>query len=159
MKKNLNMLKNRSGQTIIESLIGAAILGIMFLILVSGLSALRQGSRNNLVLSSSENQINNIADNIKSGIENYQINYNYDSVGSSANLDKALDPLNLPMAWDANHDALKADCSSCPGTYGYIIQPLEAYRGLYQVTLRMTHKDWEEKGEHFRDYIFMVSTK
>lgn len=152
--KTMNVLQNNRGQTIVESLVGFALIGIVGMVFVGGMVSLRNTTRQTVVLSSSEKQIKDIADNIKAGVENYQVNFNYDtSVADSLDIRK------LPMGWDNGVVAPRDQCTGCAGTYGYVIQPYEAFRGLYKVTLRMTHKAWTEKGETFRDYVFVVSAK
>lgn len=147
-------LRNQQGQTIVEALVGFGLIAIVGFAFVGGMVSLRNTTRSTVVLSSSEKQISDIAENIKAGVENYQVNFNYDKSASSL-----LKPDDLPMAWDNGIVALRSECPECAGTYGYTIQPYEEYRGLYKVTLRMTHKSWIEKGEPFRDYIFVMSAK
>ncbi len=147
-------LRNQRGQTIVEALVGFGLIAIVGFAFVGGMVSLRNTTRSTVVLSSSEKQISDIAENIKAGVENYQVNFNYDKSASSL-----LKPDDLPMAWDNGIVALRSECPECAGTYGYTIQPYEEYRGLYKVTLRMTHKSWIEKGEPFRDYIFVMSAK
>lgn len=152
MKSPFLTVKNIQGQTILETLIGSALIAIVGLAFVGGIIALRNTAKQTLVLSSTEKQIADIAENIKAGVENYQVNFDY----SEESLAAALDPEKLPMAWDNGISVQRKDCETCSGTFGYTIQPYEAYRGLYKVTLRMTHKSWPEK---FRDYIFVMSAK
>lgn len=149
-----SICKNNRGQTIVESLVGFALISVVGSAFVGGMVALRNTTKDTVIMSSSEKQISDIAENIKAGVENYQVNFDYsESAGA------ILDVNNLPMAWDNGRIAPREACKDCAGTYGYTIQPYESFRGLYKVTLRMTHKTWAEKGEPFRDYIFVVSAK
>ncbi|MEK2645688.1 hypothetical protein [Bdellovibrio sp. BCCA] len=148
------MILNNRGQTIVESLVGLGLIAIVGSAFIGGMVSLRNTSRSTVVMSSSEKQIADIAENIKSGVENYQVNFNYKTAAG-----EMLAPDSLPMAWDNGKVALREDCPDCAGTYGYVIQPYESYRGLYKVTLRMTHKMWAAKGEPYKDYIFVVSAK
>ncbi|MBS1971629.1 MAG: prepilin-type N-terminal cleavage/methylation domain-containing protein [Bdellovibrionales bacterium] len=147
-------LNNQSGYTFIEVLLSLGLLSIVMFAFIGGFISLKGSSRDSLVLSSSERQVDDIAENIKASIENYQVNFNY-----KTGKETALTLDNLPMAWDIGVLSTRAECPDCAGTYGYIIQPLEQFRGLYQVTLRMTHKSWAVKGEKYRDYVFVVSAK
>ncbi|KHD89636.1 MAG: hypothetical protein OM95_02625 [Bdellovibrio sp. ArHS] len=142
---------NNKGQTLVEALVGFALLTIVGTAFVGGMAQLRKTTAQTVQLSSSDKQINDIAENIKAGVENYQVNFNYEE-GTSGVL--ALDK--LPMAWDSGRVARREDCKECAGTYGYTIQPYEEFRGLYKVTLRMTHKSWTDP---YRDYVFVVSAK
>lgn len=147
-------IQNNKGQTIVEALVGFGLITIVGFAFTGGLVSLRNTTRNTVEVSATDKQVNDIAENIKSGVENYQVNFNYDESVSSA-----LAPESLPMAWDNGISVPKDQCEGCAGRYGYTIQPYEAYRGLYKVTLRMTHTSWKEKNESFRDYVFVVSAK
>lgn len=151
---NKSFIKNQQGQTIVEAIIGFALITIVGLAFVGGMVSLRNTTKGTVILSTTEKQVSDIAENIKSGVENYQVNFSDDSSGEDP-----LDPSTLPMAWDSGVSVPKDDCATCAGTYGYVIQPYSNYRGLYKVTLRMTHKAWIENGENFRDYVFVVSAK
>lgn len=146
--------QNQKGQTIVEALIGLGLISMVGLTFVGGMVSLRNTTKNTLVMSSTDKQVNDIAENIKSGVENYQVNFN-----SEKSVSEILNPDSLPMAWDNGKVALRSECKTCAGTYGYVIQPYPEYRGLYKVTLRVTHKSWIEKGEAFKDYHFVVSAK
>ncbi|WP_374033230.1 hypothetical protein ACES2I_10430 [Bdellovibrio bacteriovorus] len=149
-----NVIRNQKGQTIVEAIVGFGLITMVGLTFVGGMVSLRNTTKNTLLLSSTDKQVNDIAENIKSGVENYQINYD-----SDRSVSELLNPDTLPMAWDNGKVALRKDCSTCAGTYGYVIQPYPEFRGLYKVTLRVTHKSWIEKGEAFKDYHFVVSAK
>ena len=146
----MNKLNHR-GMSVIEGLVGLAIVLTTSFVFVGGISQIQKITQNTFVLSASERQIHSIAENIKAGVDSYQINFD-----SSLNIDMALPPDNLPMAWSNTIITSRENCSRCPGTYGYVIQPLSDYRGLYQVTLRMTNTAWSEP---YRDYVFVVSGK
>lgn len=142
---------NNKGQSILESLIGLGLIVVVGFALISGVLALRKTTKGTVNLSATERQINDIAENIKAGVENYQVNYNYKD-----DIDTLLNPKDLPMRWDIGVAVPKAQCPDCYGSFGYVIVPYEKFRGLYKVTLRMTHKNWTEP---YRDYVFVVSAK
>lgn len=151
---NLKPTQNNKGQSIVEVLVGLGLISIIGFAFSGGMVQLRNTTKDSVVLSATDRQVSDIAENIKSGVENYQVNYNYGVTAGSL-----LDLSSLPMAWDNGIVAARTDCPKCAGTYGYVIQPVDSYRGLYQVTLRMTHKAWAAKGEQYRDYVFVVSAK
>lgn len=154
MRQFVLLIQNNRGVTFIEAIVGFALVGVVSLIFVGGMVYLRNTTKDTVLMSTADKQIIDIAENIKSGVENYQINFNYD-----APVEDLLEIKKLPMAWGNGMTSLKEDCDGCPGTYGYLIQPFESYRGLYKVTLRMTHVSWTAKGEPYRDYIFVVSAR
>ncbi|WP_413561275.1 type IV pilus modification PilV family protein [Bdellovibrio sp. HCB209] len=151
--KRAEYFKSQKGQSIVEALIALGMMSVIGFTFVGGLTSLRKLSTNSLLSSATDRQVADISENIKAGVQDYQINFNY----SPEEVNEILKVSNLPMAWDVGRVAAKADCPTCGGTYGYIIQPYEKYRGLYLVTLRMTHKSWV--GETHRDYNFVVSAK
>ncbi|WP_413587404.1 type IV pilus modification PilV family protein [Bdellovibrio sp. HCB274] len=152
MMKKTN-IQNNHGQTIIEALVALGLISVIGLTFAGGMSNLYKTSQASLMAGSTDRQVNDIAENIKAGVQDYQVNFNYDQT----KIDDFLPPDNLPMLWDVGRVAERGNCDTCQGSYGYIIQPYELYRGLYLVTLRMTHKSW--KSEKFRDYTFVVSAK
>ncbi|MNL18365.1 hypothetical protein D3C87_1395080 [compost metagenome] len=145
------MIRNNRGQSILESLVGLGLIVVVGFAFVGGIVALRKTTKGTVTLSATERQISDIAENIKAGVENYQINYNY-----RADIDQLLNYKALPMSWDIGVAVPRAQCTECQGTFGYVIVPYEKFRGLYKVTLRMTHKSWLEP---YRDYVFVVSAK
>ncbi len=152
MKKDF--IGNQHGQTLVEAIIGFALITVVGLAFTGGMVSLRNTTKHTVLMSTTEKQISDIAENIKAGVENYQVNFVPDSAGEDPlDLDK------LPMAWDNGVSMPKDDCETCAGRYGYTIQQYNNFRGLYKVTLRMTHTSWAAKGEKSRDYIFVVSAK
>ncbi|QDK45293.1 hypothetical protein DOM22_09075 [Bdellovibrio sp. ZAP7] len=145
---------NSRGQTIVESLVALGLISFIGLIFFGGLVQLRKTTSDSLLDSATDRQIADIAENIKAGVQKYQVNFNLDK----AALETLLKPENLPMVWDVGVVAEKGQCDRCQGTYGYVIQPFDKYRGLYMVTLRLSHKSWLPH-ETYRDYNFIVSAK
>jgi hypothetical protein len=145
---------NRNGQTIVESLVALGLITFVGLVFFGGLVQLRKTTNDSLLDSATDRQIADIAENIKAGVQKYQVNFNLDK----AAVENLLKVENLPMAWDVGVVAEKSQCGRCQGTYGYVIQPYDKYRGLYLVTLRLSHKSWLPN-ETYRDYNFVVSAK
>jgi hypothetical protein len=93
-----------------------------------------------------------VIENMRSAIENFQITYDATPTQKEASLKVE----NLPVAWSLDLTAPVVDCLKCPGRLGYTIQPFDGMRGLYLVTVRVTHTDWTEA---YRDYEFVVGAK
>jgi len=146
------MMRSSKGFTLIETAVALGVAAIGSFLILKGMDSMRDLTEETLLLSSNERQIHAIADNLRTGIEQHQINFDY----SDASTNRELKLEDLPMAWDVGQSAPKEECKNCRGRYGYTIQVLERYRGLYQVTLRVTHKEWREP---FRDYKFVVTVK
>ena len=152
MIKSPKLFQGKKGFTTIEVLVAAAILIVAVFSFLSGFVSLTKITKETSITSSFDKQISEICGNIKAGIENYQVNFNFKDSSDQ-------DPLpidSLPMAWDIGVVAPKDECEWCQGTFGYTIQPLEAMRGLYFVQVRFTHKSW---GAATRDFTFVVSPK
>ena len=47
----------------------------------------------------------------------------------------------LPMAFSDNNFVPAEQCPKCPGRFGYVIHPMPGMVTLYQVTLRLKHRD------------------
>ncbi|WP_413578449.1 hypothetical protein ACLVWU_07915 [Bdellovibrio sp. HCB290] len=148
-----SLIRRNSGQSIVEALVALGLISIIGLTFAGGMVSLRKTSKASLMASATDRQVNDIAENIKAGVQDYQVNFNYDQT----KIDDYLPVDNLPMLWDVGRVAERGNCETCKGSYGYIIQPYEIYRGLYLVTLRMTHESWLP--DKFRDYTFVVSAK
>lgn len=153
-----NLLKNQRGVTLLEIMFAMGILALGTYLTIEGVDQLSESTRSTKNISSTERQIAMIVDNIRTSLGQYQINYD----PSSATKQEALELDSLPMEWDPGVERLAipeclADKKKClGGRYGFVVQPLEEPRGLYTVTLRMTHRDWKEP---FREYTFLVTVQ
>jgi type II secretory pathway pseudopilin PulG len=153
----LNPLHNQKGVTLLEVMFALGILIVGTYLTVKGVDSLQDATRATKNMSSTERQISMIVDNIRTSLGMYQINYSY---AASAKED-ALAIAKLPMEWDPGVERpLTDDCKNhqkcLGGRYGFVIQPVEQARGLYTITLRMTHRDWKEP---FREYQFLVTVQ
>lgn len=91
-------------------------------------------------------------DRINSNINLYKITYD------PTNFLDAVTPTeienNLPLAWNANLMTDKDKCTNCKGRMGYVIVPVDDYRGLYRLTIRFTHT---ERIKGYKDYTFLIT--
>lgn len=150
------LLRNQAGVTLLEIIFALAILMVGTYIVVEGVGQLENTSRATRNLSSTERQINAIVDNIRTSLGHYQITYD----ASSTVRENLLKLETLPMAWSNGKVSPVEECAptkSCPlGRYGFVISPLPHYRGLYNVTLRMTNPEWKEP---YREYTFLATVQ
>jgi prepilin-type N-terminal cleavage/methylation domain-containing protein len=148
------------GFTIVENVVALAILTIVSTALMGAMVMLKQLSSTSRVMTTNEKQVSDIADSIRLGIEDYQIDFSHtlklSQVYSPTNIEQVLAVPKLPMSWDVGVAIAATKCPQCAGRYGFVIQPYGAYPGLYIVTLRMTHRAWKSA---YRDYQFVVSVK
>lgn len=146
-------LSAKKGFTIIEGIVALALISTVVVVFFEGIKQFRLVAFRANVLSSNEKQINDIAENIRANFQNYQVNFDY----TSTKLNQLLTINNLPMAWDLGVNLPVSQCTTCRGKYGFVIQPLDSFRGLYTVTLRFTYQDWG--AGVYKDYVFLVSAK
>lgn len=148
MKKN-----NAYGFSLVELMIGVGILGVSIVVYIgsSDLFFKKNKSIQESVIIS--NYVNGIYNNIQSNLDLYQVSYNskkFYEMTSPEELKK-----NLPIAWDSTKFTDKANCPECPGRMGHILEPVNGYRGLYKLTIRVIHP----KIEGFMDYTMLLVGK
>lgn len=164
MKKKLffSPIKNNRGLTILESLLGLAMLTLVGSFFISGTMTMRKVARDSGTKDALYKQINDVIENIRPNVRMYQINYSPTDEERAEAL--ALDK--LPMAWGNGSIEAKETCPGCPGRYGFVIQAYPGLKGLYLVTVRLSHQDWaQQKGVKsedqfgYVDYQFVVNSQ
>ncbi|MEK2646138.1 hypothetical protein [Bdellovibrio sp. BCCA] len=163
--KKTSLLKNNKGISIIESLLGLAMITLVGSFFISGVLGMKKIAKDSGTKNSVYKQINDVIENIRPNVRMYQINY----VQTDEERNNALALDKLPMAWGNGKLEPKETCPGCPGRYGFVIQAYPGIKGLYLVTVRLSHKDWEGssdskggKGESsfgFVDYQFVVNSQ
>lgn len=147
------MIRNQKGFTIIESLIALGLLSIVMAISYSSIQQVRNLSAQVTTSESSEKQVLQIIENVRSNMNTFKATYEY---YTDEKADELLATNKLSMAWDKNVLTTAASCPKCKGRYGYVLQPYEKYRGLFVLTLKITHENW---GANSKKYKFLVSAK
>lgn len=148
-------LRNQRGVTVLEVMFAIGVLVVGTYVTVKGIDSMQDMTRNTRTISNTDRQIAMIIENIRTSLAQYQVNYTFDADSRNDALKE------MPMEWSAGVERpVTNDCKTkkicLPGRYGFVVQPIEAYRGLYEVTLRMTHTDWKED---FREYKFLVTVQ
>lgn len=123
-----------------EALVGISLLAIIIIVGTSGYEQIQKTSRTLATLNTTENRVNEIIYGIKANVTQ-QIT-NFSTTASLNNND-------LPMAWSLNADGPVAECPNCPGRYGYTINAVPNYSGIYEVKLKFTHSDWPQGPKEF----------
>lgn len=139
---------SKKGSSFIEILIAIAILGIFATIYSSGLIEFKKVSERAININVADKEVLAIIESIRQDLGSHKINF----VTGSAGLSQELDPDNLPFAWTKYGSVSAKDCESCQGRYGFTIQPISGFAGLYMATVRMNHTDWSKH----RDFKFIV---
>ncbi len=141
---------SQGGYSLIEALIAASMVAFIGCTLALGLFQYKKIMLRSQLTQVVERQIRDIVENIRPNIGQYQINFD----GTSKAREDALSNDKLPMAWTVGLITQAEKCATCPGRFGYTVQPL-SFKGLYRLSLRVTHKDWDRP----RDYVFLVTSK
>lgn len=147
------MINSNRGFTIIESLVGMSLLGILLAISITSVQQVRKISETVTTSESSDKQILQIIENVRSNMNSFKATYDY---YDEAIADGLLEDNKLAMAWDGNIDTTKDQCPTCRGRYGYVLQPYEKYRGLFILTLKINHQTWPGGP---KTYKFLVTAK
>ncbi len=143
----LDIPHRSAGFTIIETLISLGMMSVVFLGIQSAttyyFSQIKQQKENVM-----QGQITQaVFSQVMSDASQMQVNYG----ALNDSTDATLDPANLPMAWDKDLYLPAEQCVPCPGRLGFKIVPIEGMRGLYQATIRITHKTLLPNGG-YKDY-------
>ncbi len=152
--KRSSQLMNHRGATVVELIVSSVIVFVGMAAFTSFYINSLKLTKNIQLSGTSNKVVSRILENIRNVTHQSQINFDYSQSAS-----KYLDVSSLPMAWDSGSVGTPAKCPECKGRYGYTIQPYENYRGLYLVTIRMTHPSWGTGPEDYKDYTFITSPK
>ena len=153
--------KNEHGTTLIETMIGASLMMIGIMAMTGVMTGMSKSSSQAKLKIGDSKQVQSLAESIRKDIGSYQIDFEHpvtmsQSESNAAIINKVLVPTKLAMAWDNNSIYPAHECPSCPGRYGFLIQPFQSSPGLYLVTVRRTHRDWKVS---YKDFQFIVGTR
>lgn len=135
-----SLIRNQQGISILEVLLGLAMLTLVGSFFISGILSMKKVATDSGVKNSVYKQINDVIENIRPNVRMYQINY----FTTDKEREAALAKDKLPMAWGNGMMATAKECPGCPGRYGFTIQAYPGMKGLYLVTVRLTHRDWSD---------------
>jgi hypothetical protein len=63
----------------------------------------------------------------------------------------------LPIAWSQSYYGPVSGCAKCPGRLGYVIQPVTAIPGVFQITVRVTNKYLGTSNGEVREFRFLTA--
>ncbi|MFM6929285.1 MAG: hypothetical protein ACKOX6_12535 [Bdellovibrio sp.] len=155
------IIANNGGMSLVEALLGFALIAVVASSFTSGILAIKKMQSSTEGDQLLNKQVNDIIESIRPNLKMYQLSYDNSKPNS-----ERLDLATLPMAWGNGLQMKASDCSSCPGRFGYVIQSYEGYYGVYLVTVRFSHRDWStKKGTSnpadfgYHDYEFVVNVQ
>lgn len=146
-------MRNQKGFSLVEVMVALGVLGVVVYYFSSGTSFLSQRNKQLEELMIMDRHVNTLYENIQSNSDVYQITYDPKEFNDNADPSKLKDY--LPLAWDLKILTDKKNCEVCPGRMGYVIVPLDGYRGLYKLTIRATHP----KVQGYKEYNFLINGK
>ena len=146
-------MKNKNGFSFIEVIVASGVLAVVIYIFGSGSTFLSGRNKDLEELLIMERHVNSLYENIQSNIDIYQITY--DPKSFNDNSDPRTLSKYLPLVWDMNVLTSIESCPDCPGRMGFIIVPLNGYRGLYKLTIRVTHPNVPD----FKDFFYLINGK
>lgn len=130
-------INNQLGNSIVEVLVAISVALIALTACTGYVLQIKNKSQRLLSLRSQSTQTQKIVQLILSDPKLFKVNFDPSEAAKCA----ALGDLDLPLVWDNTNTYAAADCPGCKGRLGYVIQPfpLLSIRGVYLVTIRMSH--------------------
>jgi hypothetical protein len=144
----IKIIKNNSGSSFIDALIAVAILVIFSAIYSGGLIQFKKHAERAVNINVADKEVLAVIESVRLDLGSQKLNF----VEGASGIALELDPAKLPYAWSKFGTVKAADCPTCIGKYGYTIQPVTGFSGLFVTTIRMTHKDWPT----YKDFKFII---
>ncbi|MFP5386257.1 MAG: hypothetical protein ACLGHN_09285 [Bacteriovoracia bacterium] len=153
----MRKLLNQKGVSLIEAVVGFAILGIGTFLVLQGLDFLGSHKSKTDDQVSFENTLVGVLETIKSNITFEKVDFSAEQSFLSYSTYEEVKP-SLKLCWIKDGIIPLEQLPNCPGRLGYVVTPLKVggmtFRGLYKVTLRVTHD--QLMAGSFRQYEFIV---
>lgn len=156
MKSMRSQLKEQ-GFGLLEAMIAFAIIGVGTLLVMQGLDFFGGHKKKTDEGVNFENTLVGILESIKSNITFEKVDFEADESFLKHSTYEEVKP-RLKLCWVKDGIIPLEEYPNCPGRMGYVVTPLKVgtmtLRGLYKVTLRVTHDQMFPGG--FRQYEFIV---
>ena len=151
----IKLIKNNSGFSIMEAVVGLAIIGLGASGILTGLDSITTNKSKVNESIGLEVILSGVVDEVRSNIMREKVDFR--AREEFLNLTVLEDvKASLKLGW--NQNGVDADCTSCKGRIGYVVTPYKVgtllYRGLYEVNIRVTHE--EILPNRFNQYRFIV---
>lgn len=151
----IKLIKNNSGFSIMEAVVGLAIIGLGASGILTGLDSITTNKSKVNKSIGLEVILSGVVDEVRSNIMREKVDFR--AREEFLNLTVLEDvKASLKLGW--NQNGIDADCTSCKGRIGYVVTPYKVgtllYRGLYEVNIRVTHE--EILPNRFNQYRFIV---
>lgn len=164
------MIRAQKGFSMVQIMIGVGILGLSMYLYMGSTGHLNKYNKEVVTKLSVERQALNLFFNIKNNPGLYQTNYNAEEFFDITNKKALMEA--LPLAWNdkmfidveecKTTDPTDEDCAGYKGRMGYVLTPHPELRGLFKLTIRVTHADLftddpDPNKPGFRDYTFILN--
>ncbi len=138
--KRAHAKRGVSGMTMVELLMASAVFGLVGSILLMGLSGIFRTERRTRQLTAEDRMVLGILGNVQANLHLFPTSANQvGSAGAETEIERMTDT--MPMAFSESEFVSVDQCPTCPGRFGYVIQPMQGMNTLYLVTLRLKHRD------------------
>lgn len=130
----------KSGMTMIELLMASAVFGLIGSLLLMGLNTVFRAERRTRQRTAEDRMVLGILSNVQANLHLFPTSTNQvGSSGAQTEIEQMTDK--MPMAFSDSDFVSVDQCPTCPGRFGYVIQPMQGMNSLYLVTLRLKHRD------------------
>lgn len=152
----MKKLLNQAGMGLLEIMVGISIASVGSFILLNGIDFLTTKKAVVDKNANLENMISGLIGSIRSNIVMEKIDFEPEKFLNNSTYEAV--EKSLKLCW-VNDGIIPLEAyPKCPGKLGYVVTTFKVgameYRGLYKVTLRMTHSDLFPN--QFREYVFIV---
>lgn len=153
----MKFLTSQKGFGIIEALVGFAILGAATYAIMNGLDYLEKTKTKTDKSVGLENMLSSAVESARSNITMEKVDFQAQTAFLANTSYQAVKD-SLKMCWVKDGLIPVENYPNCPGKFGYVVTPFKVgnleYRGIYQVTIRVTHD--ELFPNRFKEYFFIV---
>jgi len=136
----MRIFNNSRGMTIVEIMVAFGILGVVFLVITSGVDFIDDKKKEQAMSYSGEIIISSLIESIRSNIYREKIDPTPEEFLDLKSVEEVKKQLHLCWTKDGYYQRGNQDC---PGRMGYTISTLGTgamtLRGLYKVTVRVSH--------------------
>lgn len=156
------LLKNNFGFGILEIMVSAGLVGVGLYVVMSGVDFLSDNKTavdKNIEM---EQMISGIVENVRSNIIMEKVDFAVDPTTKEnlflLNSTPQAVKDSLKLRWTKEGIIPADQCPDCPGRIGYVVLPYKSgsitMRGIYKVTIRMTHDQMFPN--QFKQFDFIV---
>lgn len=153
----MKILRNKKGFGIVESMIALGLVGVGTYFIMQGLDMFDSSKVKTDTSINLESTLNSVLESVKSNITMEKVDFQAEEKFFAHTTYKEVKK-NLALCWFKDGLTSAANSPDCQSRIGYVVAPLMVgnlpIRGLYKVTIRMTHDELFPNS--FRQYEFIV---